>query len=72
MADNIINFGEAKEEMETFKIANDDGDLKPMEEWSGEDWERLVEEAMESIGTQMGVSKWDAFAQFMSTILRES
>ena len=58
--------------METFKISDDSGDLKPMEEWNGEDWERLIEEAMASIGKQMGISKWDAFAQFMSTILNQT
>ena len=65
----IINFNEKAEELTTFKITDDTGELKPMEQWDGEDWENLIEDAMASIGEQMGISKWDAFAQFMKTIL---
>ncbi len=71
MAD-IIDFNTAKEatgENEEFAIRQDDGDLKPMEEWNGGDWEALVEVAMADIGEAMGVNKWDAFASFMHTIL---
>ena len=64
----IIQFNQESDDLTAFKIEDDNGELKPMEEWTGDDWERLIEEAMTSIGTQMGISKWDAFAQFMKTL----
>ena len=72
MAD-IINFREAKDkEEEIFAIRQEDGDLKPMEEWEGKDWEALFEGPMTVMANAAGVSPWDMFAEFMSGILSES
>ena len=70
--ENIIDFNKAKEEMQGFSITDENGDLKPMEEWNGTDWQEFIEIAMTNIGEQMGQTKWEAFASFMKTILSET
>lgn len=69
----IINFKEARDEQEeVFAIRQDDGELKPMEEWSGEDWKNLFEGPMTIMAQQANSTPWDMFAMFMSSVLNES
>lgn len=69
MAD-IINFKEARDEKEeVFAIREDDGELKPMEEWDGQDWQELFEGPMTFMAQKANTSPWVMFAMFMSSIL---
>ena len=68
----IIDFSKAKrEESDTFAIEDDNGDLKPIELWTGDDWKTLIEVAMVQIGDATGQTKWDAFAGFMHALFNE-
>ena len=72
MAD-IINFKEARDKEEgVFAIREDDGELKPMEQWTGEDWETFFTGPMTAIAQQIHVSPWEVFAEFMTGILDET
>ena len=72
MAD-IISFNEVKDREDgVFAIREDDGELKPMEEWEGSDWKTFFEGPMASIGKMIGCSPWDVFAEFMAGILNEA
>ena len=69
----IINFREAKDRQEeVFAIRQDDGNLKPMEEWDGEDWKALFEGPITFMAETANMTPWDMFAQFMSSILSET
>ena len=46
-------------------------DLKPMEEWTGEDWAWLIDECFDIMAQDTGKTKYDYFAEFMRTVLEE-
>ena len=69
----IIGINQIRDEKENvFAIRQEDGELKPLEEWDGVDWEELVEGPFVMMANSFGVSKWDVFAQFISQILTET
>ena len=69
----IIEFEQIKrdsnEEKVVFAIPQDGGDLKPMEEWNGEDWALLIDGCFGFMAAKTDRTKWDFLAEFMHTVL---
>ena len=71
---NIINFNQAVKEKQdqesgVFAVRDDEGELKDMTEWTGSDWEVLVEDCFATLSASTGIPKWDIFADFMRNVL---
>ena len=72
----IISLAKVIQEQEdrdngVFAIREDDGELKNLEDWSGEEWEELVDGVFANMANRYGVTKWDIFADFMCSVLQE-
>lgn len=67
---NKINQQKKDEDNGIFAIRKDDGDLKNLEDWNGEEWESLFQ-VFEAMAERMDISPWDIFADFMRSVLEE-
>lgn len=64
MAD-IIDFSKAKESIGDHEY----DDIKPIEQWDGDDWQSFWDIALEEISQRTGRDKWDLFADFMHELI---
>jgi len=68
--DNIISFEQIKDEQDgIFSIRNENGELKDIMDWEGQDWEYVIEDAFAFMAHEYGCSKYDILADFIHQIL---
>ena len=70
----IISFNKAVNEQRdrengVFSIREEDGDLKDITEWTGEDWRALIEGVFTPMSEIAGCSAYDLLADFIGMIL---
>ena len=66
---NKIRNEKEDEENNVFAIRHDDGELKDMTEWTGDDWKTLIDGAFAMMEAQTGIDRWDIFADFIADVL---
>ena len=66
----IISIAQVKDEQEgVFAIRGEDGELKDVLDYTGDDWANLIEGCFANIAKEFQCSKYDILADFMHQIL---
>ena len=70
----IISFNKTLQEQQdeengVFAVREDDGSLKDIAQWDGDDWQALFEGVFIPMSREMRCSVYDLIADFMQTVL---